>query len=654
MLPLHMQPTFATREGGVGGNFVGPSWQSPHGATFYLDDFLCIARNGISSAGGPWPVIPAPEYPAPPFQAKRASDAKNIPDDFKEGFEGHPHNLQSVIPDRILQQHSEWCGMTDDGKRLPPSKGGPMFCMTNPEVIRYVADKMVYWSGDNPNSDAEFRMVPLDGTSFCHCPRCRALYEPLERPKAPYVAGPVVISDPYFYFISQVAKLVKVQRPKVTILALAYADYTTPPRHLAQLPDNVQLQVCLYGARNLPVSSSPENAEVRQYLQQWATLTPRPMLFWDYLLIHSEWRTLTMPIPMVTAIADRERYLAHLGMTGGLTQADFGSSVHNPWNHYAHMRSLWDAQLGANKILGEFFPAYYHEASQPMLAYYKTLEDYLIAHNVSLQDFGYDEGPNPQMLTPQLITTLQGHLAQAAKLAKSWYVQQRVQTAQADLDWLIPAAQRRSMDPAVALRYGKQVYRCPRRRGAITLDGKLDDAGWQGVPVAADFRIPMTQAPAAATEATEFRMTWDDEKLYMAIKCVNPDVAKLQPNPNVWGMDHLEFFLVPGHEYNSDYFQSAMSAMGATWGPKRFLGTPWAIDPQPATPYEMAITRGDGYWVCEMAIPFATLNTGAPKVGDCWRMNLVRSNKSWSALPIAMWHLYHDFNLITFTGEGAQ
>lgn len=650
MLPLRYQPSFSRVEGSPFG--CGESFKSPfnHGGQgFYLDDFLFVARN-VSSVGElPW--LSANEVPPNPQEQTRDQNAKDITADYREGFEGHPHNLQSVVPDRLLQLHPAWCGANTAGVRLPPSKGGPTFCTTNPELIQFVADKMIYWSGDNPECSAEFRLVPTDSSTFCNCPVCTEMNQPYRRNALAYVAGPRSRSEAYFYFISEVAKRVKAKRPNVKILALAYADYYLPPQKIAKLPDNVIVQVCLYGARNLPLTST-YNAGVRQYVEEWETKTTH-LRYWDYLLIHSEWRTLSMPIPMVTAIVDREKYLASQGITGGVTQAE-QYPAHNPWNYYAHQRMLWNVHLTAEQILDEFFTAYYQEAKKPMLAYYKALEDYLIAHNVSLEDFGYDAGPNPEMFTPQLVATLNAHLDDAQKMAKSWYVKQRVQTAKDDLAWAIPAAMQRSMERATALQYGKNEYRCPRRQGAIALDGKLDDAGWQRLPVAAGFTNPRTHKAEDATQPTEFRMTWDNDKLYVAVKCVNPNTAKLQPTPDVWGTDNFEFFLAPGRTYDTGYFQTAVSAVGGVWGPKHFLGNPWAVDEKSQTTCDTVVTRGDGYWICEMAIPFKTLGMDTPKVGDSWRVNLARNGTSWSRLPLPMWHLYHDFNFLTFVGEGGQ
>ena len=103
-----------------------------------------------------------------------------------------------------------------------------------------------------------------------------------------------------------------------------------------------------------------------------------------------------MPVPLVTAMADHARYLHGLGALRGGTQADQGSLPYSPWNHYAYPRLLWNSQRTADELLEEFFSGYFREAKGPMLAYYRTLEDHLIHHDVSLHPQGnYQYGVTP-------------------------------------------------------------------------------------------------------------------------------------------------------------------------------------------------------------------------------------------------------------------
>jgi len=401
--------------------------------------------------------------------------------------------------------------------------------------------------------------------------------------------------------------------------------------------------------------STPANAAMRRCEETWARICPH-LTTYEYALIHAEWSVPPMPIPLVGAIVDRSKFLHKLGAWNGGTQASAASLPHNPWNWYAYPRMLWDVSVTADQILEEFFTAYYREARAPMLAYYRALEDHLIRGNVDLQDFGYDNGPNPDAFPPALVEKLRTCLAQAETLAVPWYVKQRIAVAREDLEWGVAKSARRSLDLATALANGKKSYSCHRRRGAITIDGKLDDEGWKAAPVAGDFMTPRENTRVPDNEQTEFRMVWDDEKLYVAVRCVNKTMASLKETAAVWGTDNFEWFLVPERAHTAHVYQTAISAFNRVFGPKRRFNDQWHTDTEwRAEGLQTAVERGDGFWTCEMALPFKALKEGAPKAGDYWRVNICRNRgngvehaSSWSPLLVGAWHSYRDYNTVVF------
>lgn len=357
---------------------------------------------------------------------------------------------------------------------------------------------------------------------------------------------------------------------------------------------------------------------------------------------------------------DRSRFLHALGAWNGGTQSHMKCLPHNPWNHYAYPRMLWDISLTADRILEEFFSAYYREAKGPMLAYYRALEGHLLRDEVDLQDFAYDQGPHPDAFPPALVEELRARLAEAEAAAASWYVRQRVETAREDLEWGVAKSLRRSMDPATALANGKRIYPCRRRRGAIAIDGRLDDEGWKAAAVATDFLTPGANERAPDAEQTEFRMLWDDGKLYVAVHCPNPEMASLKETEAVWGTDSFEWFLVPGRTYTGAVvYQTAVSAFGKVYGPAREFHDQWHKDVDwRAEGLTTAVRRGDGFWTCEAALPFEVLKEGAPRAKDLWRANVCRNRghgvehaSAWSPLLYPMWHSYRDFNFLVFEGD---
>ena len=629
----------------------------------WADQLLFFARNGYGSDWGCIGRALQYDREVPPLPQRGVRTDKDVKPEYTEGFGGYPHNFNGVMPNRILEQHPDWCGMREDGQRLPPNKGGPgTFCMTSPGAIEFVANKMLAWIGDNKDCMVKFNLLPMDGCTYCQCERCLNLYKPFRRPDIPWVPiSPYMVSDAYYYFVTEVAKRVGATAPHARIGALAYADVHAPPRNLDSLPDNVWVEVCQYGSRNLPVSS-PANAAMRECEETWARKCAH-LTAYEYALIHAEWSVPPMPIPLVSAIVDRSKFLHRLGAWNGGTQASAASLTHNPWNWYAYPRMLWDVNLTADQILEEFFTAYYREARGPMLAYYRTLEDHLIRNNVNLQDFAYDQGPNPDAFPPALVEKLRRSLAKAGKAAgrAPWYVKQRVRLAKEDLEWGVAKSARRSMDLATALANGKKSYACHRRRGAIAIDGKLDDEAWKTVPAAGDFITPRENERVPGSEQTEFRVVWDDEKLYVAVRCANANTTALKETDAVWGTDNFEWHLVPERAYTAHVYQTAVSAFNRVWGPKRRFNDQWHTDTEwHAEGLETAVVRGDGFWTCEMALPFKALREGAPKAGDCWRVNISRNRgngveraSSWSPLLVGAWHTYRDYNFVVFQGDPA-
>ncbi|MCY3017669.1 MAG: DUF4838 domain-containing protein, partial [Planctomycetota bacterium] len=622
--------------------------------------FLYFARNGYNSDWNPIRQFLGQHNEVPAIPAAQTRDPKQVKPENREGFEGSPHNFQSLIPNRLLEEHPDWCGMTEDGKRLPPNKGGPTtFCLTSKGAVQFVADKVLDWVGDNKECRVKFKMVPMDSCKYCQCEECQKLYKPYEKPDLPWVPGMnYTVSDAYYYFVSEIGKRIADKAPGARIDALAYADALTPPRKIEKLPDNVWVQVCQYGSRNLPMSS-PANAAMRQCMETWAAKCGH-LQNYEYALIEGEWMELPMPLPSITAIVDRSKFLHKLGAWNGGTQSWIHCLPHNPWNHYAYARMLWDVAQDAAKIKDEFFNAYYQEAAPQMREYYETYESHVLKNNIDLQNFGYDQGPNPYAFPPEIVAAMGKSLDQAKQAAKSWFVKQRVETARKDFDWSVPASLRRSMDKGIALNYGKKEYLCGRKKGEITINGKLDEEAWKAAPASGGFILPKTFEAAPGNAQSEFRMLWDDDTLYIAVRCVNPNIASLKETDAIWGQhtDSLEMLFVSERNYAAAYYQIALSAFNKTFGPVRCIHDQWHKDTEwKGEGIKTAVQRGDGSWTCEIAVPFKILKEGAPKAGDWWRVNIARNYpggaSSWSPLQVGAWMLYRDFNFVVFAADAS-
>jgi hypothetical protein len=411
VLPIRYRPPFATRIANY------PIREIPKSKT----DDGCL-WNVRSHFNYTWGAIP---------------ELGGIPPRMSLGF-GYAHTMNSLIPGEVLKQHPDWLGKyTKEGwYRIP--------CTTNPEVIDYVAKQIIELSQKRPELQG-FGVHPLDVPVWCECGRCMQVLGTLEKPekdRADNVAMAYNYSELYYKFIKDVAERVADKTPGKFIQALAYENHLYPPKKIERLPDNVCVDICQYWVNNLP-TDSPKNARMKRIVEDWSRKCSH-LGVWDYVLIHmdapGEWRTIA---PLVTGMVDHYRLMRKLGVRHVGTQAS-DQFDDNPWNYYAYAELAWHAEKPADEILSEFFVAYYREAAQPMLAFYKTLEDHLIRNDIPLTGgtYFFSYVPRPEAFPPEVVAQMRRRLAEAEALGRHWVVKRRIAAARRALDWTVSHLQR--------------------------------------------------------------------------------------------------------------------------------------------------------------------------------------------------------------------
>lgn len=173
------------------------------------------------------------------------------------------------------------------------------------------------------------------------------------------------------------------------------------------------------------------------------------------------------------------------------------------------------------------------------------------------------------------------------------------------------------------------VVQAARAERAPVIDGKLDDPAWEKAQPVSGFLINNTTTPA--THGSSVRVVYDDDALYIAVRCEEPDVTSInteklpRDNGDVFRTDCVEIMLDPTHSSN-DYFHFGVNAAGCvadracTQG--GFIGDfNWNAE------IEAATFIGDKFWSCEVVIPFYTLGLN-PKVKATWGFNVCREKKT--------------------------
>ena len=203
----------------------------------------------------------------------------------------------------------------------------------------------------------------------------------------------------------------------------------------------------------------------------------------------------------------------------------------------------------------------------------------------------------------------------------------------------------------------------PRAQGPITVDGQAGDPGWIGAVQSPDF-VTAEGSPEPIGKAVA-RMVWDDQYLYIFGSVTDTDILteyKNQDDP-LWKADTLEIF-VDADSNKRGYVELQVNPNNATFD--SWFATTRAQPGDEAWDSNMVTAvraTGSGLagdtdqsWDVEIAIPWPAVKgrdeamriNAPPKVGDRWRMNVVRADyrtgtknasaSSWNRITYADWH----------------
>lgn len=411
------------------------------------EEYLYAWRNRWNAYGGGSGSLGGAEIPVQP------SPKNTLDSNYTESFTGYPHNFSSVIPTRILLQHTNWWGYsTKTNKRISPlSNNASAFCMSNPELTSWVKQKLFAVSMANPIDSTSpltttyfknsFNLLPSDSTSYCMCDNCLAANDYNQASGIAWVKiCQKSFSGIYYDFVNRISTKLATDGTLLPLGVLAYADVLQPPTNIGKLSNNVHVAICIYGSPNLP-TTSPRNANLKQVLDTWHTKADH-LNYYDYALLHTDyWQTnASMPVPLVYGIVERAKYLAQIGSVDGLCQATESSIPYNPWNFYAYPRIHWNTNQTSDQLLQEFFQGYFRDVSALMLAYYKTMEDYHVTNDVDLHLKGYCYGMTAGSFPISVLAAMGTNLATAENATKDWIVRQRLRKIREGYDWLISSS----------------------------------------------------------------------------------------------------------------------------------------------------------------------------------------------------------------------
>ncbi len=201
--------------------------------------------------------------------------------------------------------------------------------------------------------------------------------------------------------------------------------------------------------------------------------------------------------------------------------------------------------------------------------------------------------------------------------------------------------------PTVFSESSLPLYMVRQAGGEISVDGRLGEFDWAAAPQIDAFTRILNDYGLVA-RPTRARMLWDDEALYIAYACRDPDMWALftEEDDPMWSEEVVEVFIDPDGD-GLDYLELEVNPLNAIvdlhigrihpeWVSDKdwdILGLETAVHAVGTVNDSTDVDRG---WTVEIAIPWTAFaptiaGGGKPRVGDRWRLNLYRIERGAGA-----------------------
>jgi hypothetical protein len=184
-------------------------------------------------------------------------------------------------------------------------------------------------------------------------------------------------------------------------------------------------------------------------------------------------------------------------------------------------------------------------------------------------------------------------------------------------------------------------YECRRCSSPPTLDGRLDDACWQNLPLMEGFYQYWSPTPKPPPLRTVAKLCYDDNALYIGITLYDEQVEKIKAtirnrdNPETWRDDCVEIMIDPRNS-GTGYFKFTTNFLAARYDEKTInmvIDAGWN-----AEGWQVKTSKDKSAWFIELFLPWSDLGA-KPKEGDLWSFDLVRYGYSSGSFRGVTWSL---------------
>ncbi|MCP4638947.1 MAG: DUF4838 domain-containing protein, partial [bacterium] len=307
------------------------------------------------------------------FRAQQRENAGGAGPDGEWGVQhahhGRCHTYFSYIsPGAYFDEHPEYFSEIGGVRQREETQ----LCLTNPEVLDIVTEKMLANMEAKPNY-RQYNFSQMDWYSVCECEKCRAMNDQ-------YAAD----GGTQYWFCNQLAERTSKVYPDKLIGTLAYMYTEEAPKGL-EIHPNVAVWLChmFPCCDSHPIATCELNADYKRRAQEWSKLCSH-LYIWHYVVDFAHYYN---PFPNFRAMAADMKFYRDIGVEGMFLQGmghPGGGGEFSLLRPYLGMKLLWNPDQDPEVIIKDFLEGYYGAGWEPIWQYITMVHDKVENENIHM------------------------------------------------------------------------------------------------------------------------------------------------------------------------------------------------------------------------------------------------------------------------------
>jgi len=224
------------------------------------------------------------------------------------------------------------------------------------------------------------------------------------------------MTDAFMEFYNNVAEILMKKYPEsnAKIGFLAYSNMTIPPVRniVAKEPLVAYLApIDIDPIHGMDDMESPPRQEYRDMMYKWSKVMQGRVVIYDYDQGMLVWRDI--PNPSIASIRQDIKHYRNAGILGIDTESR-GAFATTFINLYIRARLMWNSDEDVDRLIQEFYPAFYGPMAKPMSEYwnaiFKAWQDTIVTE--------HEHFIAPAIYTEELVDHLEKKIIEAEKIAE--------------------------------------------------------------------------------------------------------------------------------------------------------------------------------------------------------------------------------------------